>query len=193
MQRVGIARALARRPKILLADEATSALDPETTRDVLALLKQVNEDLGITIIIITHAMDVVRYVCDRVAVMEHGHVIEMGDVYQVFAEPKHPTTRRFVGTALRDRPSPDVLAALRESYPGIFVHIEVTDTDVNDPSMILDTLNAHGVRGTIVYGGIQAVHNRPFGSLTFSLTGDESSIAGAIRQLQEYTDVEVLQ
>src|SRR5690554_3318517 len=105
-QRVGIARALATNPKILLADESTSALDPETTQDVLNLLKRVNAELGITVMVITHEMDVVKYLCDRVAVMELGKVVEHGDVYRVFSAPEHPATRRFVGTALRDRPSP---------------------------------------------------------------------------------------
>jgi len=124
-QRVGIARALATSPKILLADEATSALDPETTQDVLALLRKVNRELGITVIIITHEMDVVRSTCDRVAVMEHGRVVEVGDVYSVFADPQERATRAFVDSALRDRPTADVLERLRHRHPGRLVTVNV--------------------------------------------------------------------
>jgi D-methionine transport system ATP-binding protein len=97
-QRVAIARALATNPKILLADEATSALDPETTLDVLRLLKRINRELGITIVLITHTMSVVRLICDKVAVMDSGEVVEIGDTQQIFKNPKHPTTRNFINT-----------------------------------------------------------------------------------------------
>jgi D-methionine transport system ATP-binding protein len=103
-QRVGIARALATSPRILLADEATSALDPETTKDVLGLLKRINRELGTTIVVITHEMDVVSSICDTVAVMERGRVIEHGPVYDVFSDPREPATRRFVHSVLHDRP-----------------------------------------------------------------------------------------
>lgn len=95
-QRVGIARALATDPDILLCDEATSALDPETTRSVLTLLRDLNRDLGLTIVLITHEMDVVRYVCDRVAVLERGQVVETGTVTNIFANAAHPATRRML-------------------------------------------------------------------------------------------------
>ncbi len=95
-QRVGIARALATDPDILLCDEATSALDPETTRQVLALLRDLNRDLGLTIVLITHEMDVVRASCDRVAVLEQGRVVETGAVTDIFATPSHPATRRML-------------------------------------------------------------------------------------------------
>ncbi len=95
-QRVGIARALATDPDILLCDEATSALDPETTRQVLALLRDLNRDLGLTIVLITHEMDVVRASCDRVAVLEQGRVVETGAVTDIFAAPSHPATRRML-------------------------------------------------------------------------------------------------
>ncbi|MDR0951065.1 MAG: methionine ABC transporter ATP-binding protein [Candidatus Ancillula sp.] len=97
-QRVGIARALATNPKILLADEATSALDPETTLDVLRLLKKVNKKFGITIVLITHTMSVARIICDRIAVMDSGKIVEIGETDQVFNNPQHPTTKKFVQT-----------------------------------------------------------------------------------------------
>lgn len=98
-QRVGIARALANRPQVLLSDEATSALDPETTRATLALLKKVNEELGVTIIMITHQMEVVQRICDRVAVVDHGKVVEEGAVSEVFGAPKTQTAKSLVGEA----------------------------------------------------------------------------------------------
>ena len=97
-QRVGIARALANEPKVLLCDEATSALDPTTTASILSLLKKINETLGITIVLITHEMEVVQEICHRIAVMEDGKVVESGDVYDLFAEPKMELTKQFVQT-----------------------------------------------------------------------------------------------
>lgn len=187
-QRVGIARALATNPKILLADEATSALDPETTQDVLALLRRVNRELGITVVIITHEMDVVRQACHRVAVMEHGRVAELGDVYQVFSAPRETVTRRFVATALKDRPSRAVLARLRERHPGRIVTIGVDE--VNGSSALLTrTLREHGVDGTVVYGGITEVAERPYGSLTVELVGEPGPVADAVSGLRAVTDV----
>ncbi len=187
-QRVGIARALATNPKILLADEATSALDPETTQDVLGLLRRVNQELGITVVIITHEMDVVRQACHRVAVMEHGKVVELGDVYQVFSAPEQPVTRRFVATALKDRPSAEVLNRLRARHPGRIVTIGVDE--VNGSSALLTrTLREHGVDGTVVYGGITEVAQRPYGSLTVELVGSDAAVHAAVGALREVTDV----
>ena len=97
-QRVGIARALATRPKVLLSDEATSALDPETTDQILSLLKTINAELKLTIVFITHEMSVVKKLADRVAVLESGRIVEQGTTYEIFANPRHETTRRFVGS-----------------------------------------------------------------------------------------------
>jgi D-methionine transport system ATP-binding protein len=187
-QRVGIARALATNPRILLADEATSALDPETTQDVLALLQRVNRELGITIVVITHEMDVVRSICHRVAVMEHGRVVELGDAYHVFSAPREPVTRRFVATALKDRPSPAVLARLRERHTGRIVTVGVDE--VNGSSALLTrTLREHGVDGTVVFGGITEVAERPYGSLTVELVGPDADVAAAVAALRRVTDV----
>ncbi|MHB1289262.1 methionine ABC transporter ATP-binding protein, partial [Georgenia sp.] len=138
-QRVGIARALARDPKILLADEATSALDPETTRDVLGLLRRVNAELGITIVVITHEMDVVKHMCERVAVMETGRVVELGTVYDVFSRPRAQATKRFVGTSLRDRPSPAALARLAATHPGTLVTVAIQE-ETGSSARLMHTL-----------------------------------------------------
>nr|WP_102926307.1 ATP-binding cassette domain-containing protein [Streptomyces noursei] len=114
-QRVGIARALATQPPVLLCDEATSALDPQTTGEVLALLRRVNDELGVTIVLITHEMEVVRALCDRMAVLDAGRIVETGPVREVFAAPQHPTTRAFVRSAVQASPLLDLLpAALRK-------------------------------------------------------------------------------
>ncbi|GAB2460395.1 methionine ABC transporter ATP-binding protein [Xylanimonas ulmi] len=190
-QRVGIARALATNPRILLADEATSALDPETTREVLRLLQRVNRELGITVVIITHEMDVVRYCCDRVAVMEHGHVVETGGAYEIFSNPQAPVTRRFVATSLRDRPSDETLARLRERHPGRLVVVGI-DEVTGSTRAISQVLRDQGVEPSIVYGGITEVADRPYGSLTFELTGPDDAVAAAIARLREVTGVDDL-
>ena len=101
-QRVGIARALATDPSLLLCDEATSALDPDTTESILQLLERVNRELGVTVVIVTHEIDVIQKICNRVVVMEHGKLIESGSVLEVFSKPKHETTKRFVRTVIPD-------------------------------------------------------------------------------------------
>ena len=185
-QRVGIARALATSPSLLLADEATSALDPETTRDVLDLLRRVNRELGVTIVVITHEMSVVSYLCDRVAVMDAGRVVECGPVYEIFATPRADVTRRFIGTALHDRPRPDVVARLRARHPGRIVTIAVGDTAQRP---LTETFRSHGVDGSVVYGGITDVGDRPLGSLTFELSGPDASVDALLAELRGSTEV----
>ena len=188
-QRVGIARALATSPKILLADECTSALDPQTTREVLDLLRRVNDELGVTIVIITHEMDVVRYLCDRVLIMEDGHAVETGDVYSIFARPQQAVTRRFVQTALRDRPSPDALARLAHSHPGRIVTVPVTD-DAASSGDRAEVFARHGVTAQLVYGGIVEISERPYGSLTYTLDGSVAAVDAALAELAASGGVE---
>ncbi|MDX2391317.1 ATP-binding cassette domain-containing protein [Streptomyces sp. DK15] len=174
-QRVGIARALATRPKVLLCDEATSALDPQTTQEVLALLRRVNRELGVTIVLITHEMEVVRSLCDRVAVMEDGRVVESGEVYDLFARPRHRTTAAFVRSALHGEPDGPLLDRLRARHPGRLVTVPVVDG-----APLLDGLSpllrAHGVDFSIVHGGVGEVRGRPLGSVTIALRGEEPAV-----------------
>lgn len=114
-QRVGIARALITNPKILLCDEATSALDPKTTVSILQLLKRINKEFNITILIVTHEMEVIREICNKVAVMENGEVIESGDVIDVFGNPQNNTTKEFVKTVIHDEIPPSVLQEIKDS------------------------------------------------------------------------------
>jgi len=187
-QRVGIARALATSPELLLADEATSALDPETTRDVLDLLRRVNTELGVTIVVISHEMAVVSYLCNRVAVMDAGRVVEQGDVYDIFASPQQTVTRRFISTALHDRPSPDVIERLRLRHPGRIVTVGVRDTG-GSGTLLTEQLRVHGVDGSIVYGGITDIGARPIGSLTLELVGSNTDVDALLASLREQTDV----
>ena len=124
-QRVGIARALANDPEVLLCDEATSALDPKTTKDILKLLVEINERLGLTIVLITHEMHVVRQICHRVAVMEEGRVVECGEVIEVFKNPQHPITKQFVGEERVEDEIDEVFQHLSSSLrPGVAVRIQ---------------------------------------------------------------------
>ena len=124
-QRVGIARALANEPEVLLCDEATSALDPKTTKDILKLLVEINQELGLTIVLITHEMHVVRQICHRVAVMEEGRVVESGEVIEVFKNPQQPITKQFVGEERVDDEIDEVFHHLSTSLrPGVAVRIQ---------------------------------------------------------------------
>lgn len=187
-QRVGIARALAVSPSVLLADEATSALDPETTRDVLRLLKKTNQELGVTIVVITHEMDVIRAIADRVAVLDRGRVVEQGTTYQVFAEPKSEVTQRFLNAVVRTRPTPQHLERIRTQYPGRVVIVDVRD--IVTLSGTLADARALGVEVTIAFGGIDALQDQEFGSLTLSLAGQNAAVDQAIAALASITTVE---
>jgi D-methionine transport system ATP-binding protein len=190
-QRVGIARALATEPRLLLADEATSALDPDTTRDVLDLLARVNRELGITILLITHEMDVVRRIAHRVAVMEDGKVVEQGRAVDLFADPQHPVTKRFVGTVVDDLPAPDVVAALRQRHDGRFVRLAFRQQEVRQ-SEVFATFLRHDVAFELVYGGIEEVQGTTFGNLTLALSGDTAAVDRALAEvapLVEWTEV----
>ncbi|MDT1061838.1 methionine ABC transporter ATP-binding protein [Paracoccus sp. CPCC 101403] len=167
-QRVGIARALATGPRVLLSDEATSALDPDTTRQVLDLLRDINRDLGLTILLITHEMAVVRDICSHVAVIEAGRIVEAGETYAVFSRPTHPTTRsflqgvtgvavpQFVAGQLRPAPqAPDAEAVL---------HITFTGRHATDP-MLARLTAERGVSVNILAGAIEEIGAQPFGSL----------------------------
>ena len=182
-QRVGIARALATEPSLLLADEATSALDPETTGEVLALLRQVNRDLGITIVIITHELDVIRSVADQVAVLDSGRVVETGSAYDVLAQSRTEAAARFVRTALRDRPSPETLARLRTAHPGRLITVQVRGQAGFQTRLARRFLD-HQVAADIVFGGISEIQERPVGSLTFELTGPDGAVDAALKELR---------
>ncbi|GAA2357487.1 methionine ABC transporter ATP-binding protein [Dactylosporangium salmoneum] len=182
-QRVGIARALATEPSLLLADEATSALDPRTTGEVLDLLGRVNRELGVTIVLITHELDVIRAVADRVAVMDGGRIAETGTVYDVFAQPRSTAAADFVRGALRDRPSAATLRRLRRTHSGRLVSVAIRDR-TGFQTALAKTFLAHNVAADIVFGGISELQERAVGSLTFELTGPAEGIEAALAALR---------
>ncbi|AKK07969.1 methionine ABC transporter ATP-binding protein [Corynebacterium testudinoris] len=186
-QRVGIARALATNPSLLLADEATSALDPETTQDVLNLLREINRELGITIVVITHEMEVVRYIADKVAVMENGRVVEYGSVYEVFSQPQTDVAARFVSTSLRNTPdrveAEDLLA-----HDGRLFTIDLTE----DSGFFAAAARARegGARIGIVHGGVTTLQKHSFGKVTVRLSGPDEAIEGFYNALTRTTDIQ---
>ncbi|VXC18599.1 DL-methionine transporter subunit; ATP-binding component of ABC superfamily [Luteimonas sp. 9C] len=167
-QRVGVARALATEPKILLCDEATSALDPQTTASVLQLLDGINRELGLTIVLITHEMDVVRRVCDRVAVLDAGHLVESGPVTDVFLHPQHPTTRRFVAESEDDDGAQhDDIAHVE----GRLLRLTFTGDATWQP-LLGRVARETGIDYTILSGRIDRIKRLPYGQLTLAVTGD---------------------
>ncbi|MDH4558936.1 methionine ABC transporter ATP-binding protein [Pseudomonas sp. BN417] len=173
-QRVGIARALATQPKILLCDEATSALDPQTTAQVLQLLAEINRELNLTIVLITHEMDVIRRVCDRVAVMDGGVIVEQGPVADVFLHPQHPTTQRFV---LEDEQVDE--GEQRDDFAHVAGRIlRLTFRGEATYAPLLGTVARQtGVDYSILAGRIDRIKDTPYGQLTLALTGGDIDAA----------------
>lgn len=196
-QRVGIARALATRPSLLLADEATSALDPNTTSEVLDLLQRVNRDMGTTIVVITHEMHVVRSICDSVAVMEHGRLLDHGPVYDVFAHPRYPETRRFIESTIQDAPTPATIDRLRTHHPGTFVTVSIVEpasasAGRSAQQQVLGTLARHrGVTSGVVFGSVVEIAERPYGSLTYALDGPPDEVRDLVDDLAAVTSLKV--
>ncbi|RAU20544.1 methionine ABC transporter ATP-binding protein [Paramagnetospirillum kuznetsovii] len=181
-QRVGIARALATKPSVLLCDEATSALDPETTKQILALLKEINRSLGLTIMLITHEMEVVREVADRVAVLDHGEVVESGRVFDVFTDPRHPVSRSFVGEVL-NRELPEALASRMHQSPSSAEHlvfrIIFTGPSANQP-IVSEMVRRFGLSFNILQGHVDYIQGSPYGTLTVEASGTEQAKQSAL-------------
>jgi D-methionine transport system ATP-binding protein len=166
-QRVGIARALATRPKVLLSDEATSALDPETTHAILALLKRINTLTGVTIVLITHEMQVIKEICDRVAVIEHGRIIEEGPVYEVFARPRTETTRSFVASVTGSAVPRDLAERLSASSAGAgSAVIRIVFTGEHATAPVISRLSRSlDIDVNVLSGQVDEIGGRPFGNL----------------------------
>ena len=167
-QRVGIARALANRPSILLCDEATSALDPQTTASVLDLLAEINRELKLTVVLITHEMDVVRRVCDRVAVLDAGRIVEQGTVADVFLHPRHPTTKRFVNEALPEEAAGEMAPYAR--VPGRILRLSFRGDATWTPALGR-VARETGVDFNILAGRIDRIKDLPYGQLTLAMQG----------------------
>ncbi|QEI04471.1 methionine ABC transporter ATP-binding protein [Pigmentiphaga aceris] len=180
-QRVGIARALANHPRVLLCDEATSALDPQTTRSILQLLREINERLGLTIVLITHEMDVIRTVCDRVAVIDSSRIVESGPVSQVFLHPQHETTKRFVQEA-EHFPAEDVSLTLDHAAQKTIRRLTFLEDTVHQP-VLSRTAREFGVDFSILGGRIEQIKSMTCGQLTIALEGDQARVHDALAHL----------
>ena len=185
-QRVGIARALTNDPKVLLSDEATSALDPETTTATLALLKRINQQLGLTIVMITHEMQVVKQICDRVVVMNYGEIVESGAVADIFMAPQHETTKALIGNVMaRDMPA-SILERMREaraSHPQRdYVHLlrlAFAGNDVTRP-VISECSRLFNIDFNILRGTVDDVQGRTLGSLTVLVEAERNLYQQAV-------------
>lgn len=176
-QRVGIARALINNPKILLCDEATSALDPQTTLSILSLLKKISREQKITILLVTHEMEVIEHVCNRVAVMESGRVVEEGTVLDIFAHPQHPTTQKFVRTVLNEEIPERVLHNL-DHQKNVY-RLEFLGESAQQP-VVNALILQDKVKINILFANMKEISGVVLGSMFVQIVGDESSIEDAI-------------
>ena len=187
-QRVAIARALANDPNVLLCDEATSALDPQTTKAILRLLKNLNEKLGITVVIITHEMAVVKEICDRVAVMEHGRVVEQGEVFNVFADPRQEIIRSFIHTTSNLRKIEELIeedSPVVQLKPGeLIVRLSYIQRNVSEP-LISTVSRKFDITLNIIFSDIAIVQNAPIGGTVAIISGERAQITQAIAYLIE--------
>ena len=186
-QRVAIARALAGDPKVLLCDEATSALDPKTTSQILALLKKLNQELKLTIVIITHQMSVVKDICDRAAVMEQGEVIEQGYVYDLFSNPKTKLTKSFMDTANNFGSFFDILdekGSLADVADGTHIYLLTYTGDAAGKALMSEIYKKFTVESNILYGNIDYIKGKPLGKLAVNLTGDKDKIEEAVEYIK---------
>ncbi|KYD07701.1 hypothetical protein B4119_3452 [Parageobacillus caldoxylosilyticus] len=192
-QRVGIARALANNPKVLLCDEATSALDPQTTDSILELLVDINKRLGLTIVLITHEMHVIRKICDRVAVMENGKIVEQGEVLQVFRQPKQEITKRFVQQVVEPEETKETITHLLDKYPnGTVIQLTFVGEAAEQP-LIANVVRQFQVDANILQGKISQTHQGAYGVLFVHMDGEKEEVARAIDYIrQQQVAVEVI-
>ena len=195
-QRVALARALANDPKVLLCDEATSALDPQTTKAILTLLKDLNQKLNLTIVMITHEMAVVKEICDHVAIMEHGQVVEQGEVFSLFADPKQPITQNFIRTTSNLQKIEELIAEgspVVQLQPGeVIVRLSYIQKNVSEP--LISTLSQRfQISLNIIFADIEIVQDAPIGGTVAILSGEREQITKAMEYLiEKNVGVEVL-
>ncbi len=190
-QRVGIARALTNDPKVLLSDEATSALDPETTVATLALLKRINKELGLTIVMITHEMQVVKQICERVVVMNYGKIVEQGNVVDIFMSPQHETTKALIGNVMaRDMPASilDRFRKARESHSNsdavYLLRLAFSGSEVTRP-VISECSRRFNIDFNILRGTVDDVQGQTLGSLTVLIEAESTVFIEAVNFLRE--------
>ena len=195
-QRVAIARALANEPKVLLCDEATSALDPQTTRQILKLLKALNEKLGITIVLITHEMAVVKEICSHVAVMDHGSVVEQGDVYSIFANPKMQITQNCIRTTSNLHKMEELIAEgarIAELQPGeLIIRLSYIERNVAE-AVISQISRRYNVDVNILFANVEILQGSQLGGTVAIISGDRADVTKAIEYfIEKNVEVEVL-
>ncbi|MEJ2767734.1 methionine ABC transporter ATP-binding protein [Mycetohabitans sp. B46] len=186
-QRVGIARALANRPKVLLSDEATSALDPETTRSILELLRQINRELGLTIVLITHQMEVIKQVADRIAVLDAGRLVEQGSVIDVFLKPHHEVTRALIGDVIAQELPPALRARVQqrlEAGRDHLLRLAFSGRGVDQP-VLSETIRRYALDFSILHGQIDEIQGQAFGSLAVLASGEPGNVGKAMAFLRE--------
>lgn len=183
-QRVGIARALANHPKILLCDEATSALDPQTTQSVLELLKKINREQGITIVMVTHEMDVIESVCDYVAVMEHGQVIETGSTLDIFSQPQHPTTKNFIQTVLQQQLPVNILNNLENQNQHSIYCLKFLGKSAQE-TVIQAVIKQFDLSLNILFANMTEINGAVIGQMFIQLLGDPAIIQQALQFLEQ--------
>ena len=186
-QRVGIARALASDPKVLLCDEATSALDPQTTKSILDLLKDINKKMNLTIVMITHQMEVVKAICDRVAVIENGEIIEEGPMIDVFTNPQHPTTKEFTKSVINAE-LPEMVKQMQmtpEYAEGskLIARLSFIGNSAGEP-IVSGMVKKFDVDVSILYGNIDQLKDTPFGTLIIEVSGTKAGIHNALDYLR---------
>lgn len=180
-QRVGIARALAAHPEVLLCDEATSALDPKTTRDILALLQRLNKELDLTIVLITHEMDVVKELCNKMAVLSKGKIVESGSVIDIFRDPKHPITKEFLKHTTHELPTEIFKKA---SPAGILLRLSFKGNEAKEP-VISQMIKRFGVDVNILYGWSELLQGILVGNLVVDITGPDAMKQASLAYLSE--------
>lgn len=183
-QRVGIARALATDPELLLCDEATSALDPQTTESILMLLKRINREMGVTVLLITHQMQVVQMICNKVSVMEDGRVVETGNVLDVFGSPKAEVTRKFVGTVVNDRIPESIISLVKEQTEHFSVErLKFIGSSVKRP-VISDICRVEGIVVNILGAVVQELQENVMCVFILQLIGSEERILEAEKKIE---------
>lgn len=193
-QRVAIARALANDPTILISDESTSALDPKTTKQILALLQELNQKLGLTVVMITHEMQIVKDVCHRVAVMQNGHLIEEGSILDIFSNPKQELTQEFIKTAtgideaMVKIEKQDVVKNLPSD--SLLVQLKYAGTSTDEP-LLNDLYKRFGVTANILYGNIEILDDTPVGEMIVILSGQEEELQSAQKAIKA-ADIELI-
>lgn len=190
-QRVGIARALANNPDIILCDEATSALDPETTVSILKLLKKINKELGVTIVLITHQMEVIKEICDGVIVMEEGIIKEEGDLVDIFSRPIAPITKRFISTIFSDDKIYEYLDSISLKDEDRIIKLSYVGGKTEEAYISRISRN-YGIDASILFGNIEIIKGVPIGNLVVKFQGENKSILNSMKYLNEnniYTEV----